>query len=286
MWAWLRSSLLVLCAACACTSAPHEQLGTPKGDAHIVRGRALSKGLAACGFCHGQTPNPAALMVGGRAWFDRYGEVRAPNLTTDASGIGSWRTSDIMQAMREGKAPAGELLSKEAHDGYEWMADEDLLSIVAYLKSLPPVVNQVERRSVSALERNTTGLMESRYAVQGYVPVIDSRYALEYGKYLVDHVARCGLCHNQRGGMLSSFKYLGGGELVRAENGEKLAPAIGGAAADGLGSWSENEIVHYLQSGETPEHNISDPAYCPVGFYANADERDLRAIAKYLKSVS
>ena len=270
---------------CGCSSEPRERLGDPVGEQYIGRGRSLARGLAACGFCHGQSPDPASLLVGGRACYDKYGEVKAANLTADSSGIGSWNTGDIMTAVRSSLGPDGRQLSKDVHAGFEWMSDEDLLSIIAYLKVLPPVVNEVERRDVPFWERNTTGFSESHDEIKGFVPSIDPSFRGEYGQYLVEHVARCGVCHNRRGGLIDSSEYLGGGELIKTDQGEKYAPAINASPADGLGDWSQGDIVRYLKSGETPDGRSSDPNFCPWNFYKNAGDQDLTAMAAYLKSL-
>ncbi|NDC38520.1 MAG: alcohol dehydrogenase, partial [Proteobacteria bacterium] len=52
-----------------------------------------------------------------------------------------------------------------------------------------------------------------------------------------------------------------------------------------LGAWSEDEIIKYLRTGQTPGGRAVDDRFCPVGFYRNADQADLVAIAKFLKTV-
>ncbi|NLF25119.1 MAG: cytochrome c [Deltaproteobacteria bacterium] len=286
---WKIYHLFLALLLVSCSSEPRERFGDPKGEQYVARGRALANGLAACGHCHGRRPEPTSVLEGGRSSYDRYGEVLAPNLTPDSSGLSAWDSSDIMTAVRSSLGREGERLSKEAHAGFEWISDEDLLSIVAYLKALPPHKNKVPRRSVSFWARNTTGFSESHDEIRGFVPTIDPSFEVEHGQYLVEHVARCGRCHNQRGGMLSSEEYLGGGETIKIREGEQTrdqeAPAINASAADGLGDWSQNDIVRYLKTGETPDGRVTDPKFCPWNFYRNADERDLKAIAVYLKSL-
>jgi len=196
-------------------SRPHEiDIGQPEGAEYVVRGRELYKGLAACGFCHNEQPDPAAAAVGGRRQWDIYGEVRAANLTPAASGIGGWSAKDVLRAVRGSRGRDGGYLSEQVHQGYEWMSDRDALSIVAYLQTLPPIENPVPRRSLSILERNTTGFFEGHDEQEGFVPEIDARYRVEYGKYLTDHVARCGSCHTTPATLLTSSSYLAGGTMI------------------------------------------------------------------------
>jgi len=277
--------LVLLCGAGGCSSPPRENLGDPQGAEYVARGRMLVRGLAACGFCHGQTADPASVLVGGRTVYDRHGEAAAPNLTPHADGLAGWSAADIMIAVRSSLGRSDEPLSRDVHEGYEWMADEDLMSIAAYLKSQPPLPNRVDRRSLGFWSRNIDGYSETRDRILGYIPRINPAFPVEYGKYLTDHVARCGACHNQRGGLILDYKYLGGGETVRTSAGDKPAPGLTGSADDGLGGWSQGEIVHYLKTGERPDGGRSDPDFCPWRFYGAGEDRDLRAIAAYLKSL-
>jgi len=270
---------------CACSSEQAIPVSNPYGGEFISHGRTLVMGLAACGFCHGGKSDPGSALSGGRLFYDSYGEVYSPNLTSAESGLKDWSYSDIVRVFRSARNMAGDSLSRDAHRGFEWISDHDAVSIAAYLKNLPPLENRVERRSLSFLDRNITGFMEINREVSGFVPSIDQKFPVEYGKYLTDHVARCTSCHNTPATLFTAEIYLGGGAVVKIENGEKVAPNIAGSEVSGLGGWSEENIVRYLRSGTSPAGYTSDPDYCPVRFFSNAEERDLVALAKYLKSL-
>jgi mono/diheme cytochrome c family protein len=276
---------LLLISLLACSASEIEPLGEPHSAEYVEQGRLLVKGLAACGFCHGEKAHPDSPLSGGRKSYDFYGEVNAANLTPAKSGIAGWSTMDIVRAIRASIAPDGSELSFDSHRGFEWLSDEDSLSIVAYLRSIPAVDNTVERRDVGAIQRNTKGLLESRGEVSGYVPGMDPKYPAQYGEYLVDHVARCIRCHNSPAGIIDAEQYLVGGRTITTEAGEKIAPGITSSKTYGIGEWTEDDIVAYLKTGITPRKDRSDPEFCPTGFYSRAPERDLRAIATYLKTV-
>lgn len=285
----MRWRLLFIVYACglvtACSAPAPDRVARPNTPPYLERGRSLVRGLAACGFCHGEEPRPEAVLSGGQEQYDRYGAVPAANITPARAGIGGWSTNEVLRALRSAVAPGGELLSQEVHRGYEWLSDDDALSVAAYLWSLPPVEQEVERRHVTALERNTTGFFESAPEIRGLVPSISPRFQVAYGRYLVDQVARCGYCHTTPAGFVSSAQYLAGGKLVKTASGEKRAPGLTSSAVDGLGSWTEQDIVQFLASGTTPEGRTVDPASCPIAFYRNASPEDAVALAKYLKTV-
>ncbi len=272
-------AILLLVSACSPKGDGVEVL-PPQDAKSLARGKELVNGLAACGYCHGGRSEPGSLPVGGRVYKDRYGEVRAANITPARSGIGEWSVPEIARAVRSSRAKDGRYLSEQAHEGYEWMSDRDLLSIAAYLQSLPPIENDVERRTVSRWARNTTGFFEHHDEQDGFVPELPRKYQAAYGKYLIDHVARCGSCHNSQKTMFSEELYLAGGQAIESGGEQKVAPALSGD--DSAAKWSEDQIVHYLRTGETPDGRTVDPGFCPVNFYGHAADGDLRAIAAYL----
>jgi mono/diheme cytochrome c family protein len=246
----------------------------------------LTKGLAACGFCHGEKPSPSSLLIGGREFTDRYGPVKAPNLTPSRSGLKDWSVDDIINVLRGARAPDGSYRSRSAHDGYEWMSTDDLLSIVSYLQTLPSIEHDIERRSVGFFRRNTVGFTEGARWVKGYTPTLPSSSSHAYGRYLVRHVARCNACHDGPSEIFSQGSLLSGGRPIRFGELEKDAPSIAPTPLNGIGDWSTEQIVTYLQTGADPDGKRSDPRMCPTPFYSQAAPEDLLAIATYLKQAS
>jgi len=76
-----------------------------------------------------------------------WGMSFAANLTSDETGIGNWTEENFIRALREGKykgiASNRNLLPPMPWFVYKNMTDEDLKSIFAYLKTIPPVENVV-----------------------------------------------------------------------------------------------------------------------------------------------
>lgn len=278
--------IITLITLAGCSTPPPEPISQPLEERYIVRGRELVLGLGACGYCHGLQPSPSSPLAGGRLLADDYGEIAAPNLTSARSGLRSWSADAVLAALRVGAPADPEIFSPDAHRGFDWISDEDALSIVAYIKLLDPVEHEVERRSDSSAERSTTAFWIEHKNPIGYVPEISSRFSVAYGRYLTEHVARCGSCHNSPESMLDEEGFLEGGKTVRSDKGETLAPSLTGSVKGGLGSWSEDDIVHYLRTGITVNRKQVHPSYCPTNFYRNGSETDLYAIARFLKSLA
>lgn len=277
--------VLAVCTL-ACSSPPRDKLVYPKSGPILERGKDLYKGVAACGFCHGDKRSPSSLPTGGLSAYDTYGEVIASNITTAKTGIGDWSGEDIIKLLRTSKNPDEELVSYEVHNGYEWMSDNDLIAIVSYLKSIPPVDNEIERREIGTLSRNTTGFFTSPKEVVGYVPEIDKANKFEFGRYLVDRVARCGYCHNSPDSLLVNGEYLAGGKVVRNEKGEKVAPSILPSGGINSGEWGRKEWAIFFKKGVAPDGKRIDGDFCPVNFYRTANDEDLEAMIEYLGKLS
>jgi mono/diheme cytochrome c family protein len=117
----------------------------------IARGKYLV-GLMSCTDCH--TPghflgkeDTTKFLGGSDVGFaiPGLGVFVAPNLTPDkATGLGNWTPAQIATALTKGQALDGRILAPSMPwRNYQDMTKADALAIAAYLKSLPPVSNQV-----------------------------------------------------------------------------------------------------------------------------------------------
>ena len=113
-------------------------------SAQINRGAYLSEGLAHCSACH--TPrNMLMAEVGSQklAGAD-LGSWHAPNITSDKiSGIGGWSDAEIAAYLKtghvEGKGQAAGGMAEAIQNSLQFLHDDDVAAIVAYLRTVPPV---------------------------------------------------------------------------------------------------------------------------------------------------
>lgn len=113
-----------------------------------------------------------------------------------------------------------------------------------------------------------------------------------HGKYLVETIAGCGNCHtphNQDGSLNLSMSYAGAFVITeKIPTGETLfdayAPNITPDMETGIGSWSEDDIVNAIRNAKRPDGSYLGP---PMSFawYRNMSDRDVRAIAAFIKTV-
>lgn len=73
-----------------------------------------------------------------------WGVSYAPNLTSDATGIGSWTEANFLAALKEGKhlGVGRPIAPPMPWPAYRHATDDDLKAVFAYLKTVPPVKNQ------------------------------------------------------------------------------------------------------------------------------------------------
>jgi mono/diheme cytochrome c family protein len=120
-------------------------------DPQVERGKYLVE-LGGCSDCHTPGhflghPDMARYLGGSDVGFalPGAGVFVGPNLTPDkATGLGDWTAPQIVTAITTGTLPDGRILAPVM----PWrdlanLSHADALAIAAYLKSLPPVSNQV-----------------------------------------------------------------------------------------------------------------------------------------------
>ncbi len=197
----------------------------------IKRGERLVTGAAACGVCHasraGESTSP---LSGGRIMTDGFGEVRAANITPSKSGVAGWNIFELMRAIRSSIDRSGKPLSIDVHQAYRWMSDQDAKAISAYLLSLSPVENSVERRTLGGFERNRWGVVPIHSEVVGYIPAPPEGASIGYGRYVTNHLSACAQCHTAGGGKSGSPALAGadapGRSLLSFSSAEKDARTL------------------------------------------------------------
>jgi len=159
-----------------------------------------------------------------------------------------------------------------------YLSDADLGALIAYLKSLPPVDNELPERRIGPLGSLMVAL--GQFPPSGAAVIDhdaprpaapDAGVTVAYGEYLVR--STCSACHgvNLNGGSVRGLD----GELEIALN---LTP--GGA----LASWSEAEFITALRSGVTPSGRILSETM-PWQYVGQMTDEELRAVWLYLQSL-
>jgi cytochrome c553 len=160
-----------------------------------------------------------------------------------------------------------------------YLSDDDLADLIAYLKSLPPVDNELPQTELGPLGRVmiTLGQLPPD-ATAPDVLVIDHDgprpiapqpgVTAEYGKYLA---LPCALCHG------TNFN----GQIIRTDA-EYLAPNL--TPGSQLHLWSEVDFMRTLRMGVTPSgHQLKDAM--PWKYFGQMTDDELKAVWMYLQSL-
>jgi mono/diheme cytochrome c family protein len=255
----------------------------------VQRGKYIFAAAGGCG-CH--TTKEGGLNAGGRKFSGPFGVVYGTNITPDKeTGIGTWSEQQFIDAMRYGVRPNGEkLLPVMPYPSFRLMADADLKALWAYLRSLPAIKRPNQPRKASMPFLNLfLAAWNKVYGGRGEPPRQAPSEGVERGKYLVWHVAHCGECHTPRGmtGALDNTRFLAG-----TNDGPEHA-VVANITPDketGIGTWSESDIVDYLQTGMRPDGDNAQGLMAEVikgtsVGYKDLSVADRRAIAAYLRTV-
>lgn len=259
-------------------------------DPAVQRGKAVFHATGGCG-CHTDVKNKGPFMAGGRAIATPFGDYYSTNITPDTeTGIGLWSDADFVNAMTQGIGPDGKhYFPVFPYTSFTRMTRQDLMDLRAYLRSIPSV-RQVNQPHTLRFPFNWRGGLVGwnwLYLEPGpFQPEAAQSAEWNRGAYLVNAQAHCGECHTPRnlmGGLKASMRYAG---AVEGPEGQ-LAPNITPDEATGIGEWTIEDMVWYLQTGQKPDGDDTQGLMSEVieHGYQHMPEGDLRAIAVYLRSL-
>jgi mono/diheme cytochrome c family protein len=182
-----------------------------------------------------------------------------------------------VRAIRHGVGADGKPIFMPAVLAYQYMSDEDLGAVIAYLKVAPPVDHETEG-SFDVMGKIMLGaglfgklpVEEVNHATNVTAP--EASVTVEYGEYLV-MVGDCSSCHGA--------DYAGGAFPDPAVT----FPVPNITPAGNIGSWTEEEFIIAMRTGVTPEGKSLVPALMPFGAIGKMSDEELKAAYLFLKSV-
>lgn len=264
----------------------------PAHAGNIANGEILYT-AGGCRNCHKSNAEQAGLdpdlPSGGFPLKTPIGVLYPPNLTPDAeTGIGNWSDLDFVNAVQRGISKSGQhLIPAFPYTSYAAMPVEDVLDIKAYLMSLPPVSSPSREAGIpiAFLLRRGLGLWKFLgLDTAPWQPDSSQTATWNRGSYLVNGPGHCGECHTPRNslGGFETAQWLAG---APNPEGEGRIPNIT-PGSKSIGSWSEGDIVNYLETGFTPEFDSAGGSMVEVQQnMAKLPASDREAIAAYLKAV-
>lgn len=250
-----------------------ENIAIPNDAASVERGKHLATLL--CSDCHGQN-------LAGTDFFSDpgLGAIHAKNLTSGTGGVGaSYTDVDFVRTLRHGVRPDGTSVFVMPSKDFHYLSDQDLGSIIAYVRTVPPVDQAWGPKQFTLMGNVLMGvgafdnfLMADQIDHTGPRPAAPAiGVTKEYGDYLA-RLNGCSHCHGQQ---------LSGGKVDDPTSnllGPNLTP--GGE----LAAWSEADFINTMRTGVTPaQHQLVE--VMPWKTFAKMSDDELKAVFVYLQSL-
>jgi mono/diheme cytochrome c family protein len=257
----------------------------------LERGHYIANGLSGCIYCH--TPHnwsaPDTPYLEGKEGAGELmpyaglpGRIVAPNLTPDPdTGAGRWTDDQLVRAIREGISHDGRaLFPLMPYLHFRKMSDEDVASVVVYLRSMPSVRNPLPPTEI---------VFPVKYLIRNApepitVPVIEDLPSdpVKRGEQLIN-LGGCTDCHSpqMRGQTLPGMDFAGGFALegpwgyVAAAN---ITPD-----PTGIPYYDEAQFLEVMRTGKVKARALSP--VMPIKVYKNLTDDDLKAMFAYLRTI-
>ncbi|CAO98105.1 c-type cytochrome [Erwinia tasmaniensis] len=261
----------------------------------IKRGEYLAR-AGDCVACH--TKAGGAEFAGGLPMVTPIGTIYSTNITPDKqNGIGDYSYDDFQKAVRHGVAKNGDTLYPAMpYPSYAVVSDEDMQALYAYfMHGVQPVAQANQESDIPwpLSMRWPLAIWRGIFApdVKAFQPIKGQDAVLARGQYLVEGLGHCGACHTPRS-ITMQEKALNDGEGSDYLSGSSApidgwtASNLRGDSGDGLGRWSEDQLVQFLRTGRN-DHTAVFGGMTDVVQHSlqHLTPEDATAIARYLKSL-
>lgn len=254
----------------------------------VARGKYLAT-MGDCSACH--TAPGGKELAGNYALNMPFGVIMTPNLTADKeTGLGDYTYEDFEKSFRQGYSKhVGYLYPAFPFGWFTKVSDDDTRAIWAYLRSLPPVNEKRKPSEIPFPFSVRTALVTWRTAFftdARFKPDPNASAEVNRGAYLVEGLGHCAMCHNENKLVgNSSFAGRFGGGVIDGW----YAPNITPDGHQGIGAWSDDEVVTYLKTGTAPGNRPGVAAgpmrQTIMESLSQVKEEDLKAMVAYLRTV-
>lgn len=269
----------------------------------LKRGEYLALHVSGCMDCHSERDytkyagpvKPGTEGMGGEIFDQKHmglpGTVYARNITPDPeTGIGAWTDEEILRAVTQGISRNGDTLfplMPYAH--YNHMAKSDLLSIIAYLRSLKPIKNKIPTRQLLMP-------VSMMYPAPALGPSVDGNVLppatdpIAYGGYLTNAAGVCSECHTPMTPQGPDMtKMFAGGFTFDLEIFKVTSANITPDSATGIGTWTEERFMTKFTNYRDEKNYSTNPGrqntLMPMVSFAGMKDEDLKAIYAYLHTL-
>ncbi|RYD87448.1 MAG: cytochrome c [Sphingobacteriales bacterium] len=274
-------------------SAEKIDLHVQPTEARVLQGQKLASML--CRNCH-LDPNTNRFTGRRLAEAPQFGAIYSRNITSDkAHGIGGWTDGELAYLLRTGVKPDGTYLPpympKLVH-----LSDEDLLSIIAFLRSGHPWLQADATVQPDSKPSFLTKFLTNIKAMKPFaypkeaIGAPDTTNRVAWGRYIALGQLECFSCHSldfAKNDYLNPEKspgFFGGGNEMYTPEGKKIVSLnITMDPETGIGNWTEDDFIKAVKYGQVP--NGGGALREPMQPYTQLTDSEVSALWAYLKSV-
>jgi hypothetical protein len=265
----------------------------------IERGKYLANSVTICMDCHATRdwskfsgpPMPGTLGKGGDR-FDQSvgmpGVFYAKNITP--YGISRYSDGELFRLITTGVTKEGRaMFPLMPYPYYGKMDREDIYSIIAYVRSLDAIENEVPDSEPDFPMNFILNTIPKNAELQTRP---DKSDILAYGAYMTN-ASGCIECHTKvdKGQIIHELKFSGGRDFMFPDGSVVMSANITPDQETGIGSWTEEMFVQRFKAYADSSYVIPSVALgefnsiMPWTMYAHMDRDDLAAIYTYLRTV-
>lgn len=223
-----------------------------------------------CVACHGTD-------LAGKVFIDGLpGRIAGANITP--ATLHEWSDEEIAQAIRNGVGKNHQPLKFMPSQDFQNLSKEDLASVIAFLRTVPPV--QKVNTPIEIKPLGKILYMVGKFPNLFPIELIDAKKAfiqkpveaptVEFGKYIAK--TSCMGCHQVN---------LAGGKIP---GGPPEWPSAADLRPSAIGNWDEKNFITAMKKGINPSGKKIRPPM-PIEMTSQMNEIELKALWSYLRSL-
>jgi mono/diheme cytochrome c family protein len=279
---------IVLIALVLVTTPAAAKPSQQDGEGDPERGKYLVD-IIGCLDCHtplnpetGQ-PVPDMIGAGGQEFtLPNLPTVISKNITSDeATGLGGWTDEEIKTAITTGVSRDGlHLFPLMPYVVFNKMSEQDLNDLVAYLRTLEPINNPIERQQILPVEA-----LPAIPRVDPPETAPEPSDTAARGEYLMTALLTCGDCHTPLDPATLApvaDMMLAGGQPFVGPWGTVYGGNTTPHEETGIASWTDEEIERVMRLGIRPDGR--QVILMPWQVYRNLSDEDMEAVIFYMRN--
>ena len=262
----------------------------------MARGKYLVEGPAHCFACHSEqdvarnSDQPArgrkgagrvapADLVQAVGVVPPY-RVVCPNITPDReTGAGTWTDAQFVRALRQGIGHDGRtLFPMMPYRHFHQLSDEDIASIITYVRSIPAVRNPLPKTELPPAVMDRLKPLANPGPVKPDLSTPEKR-----GAYLV-LVGNCEACHTPIDARQQPLPgmYLAGGRTFPTPSGPITSANIT-PDPSGISYYDRKKFIEVIRTGHVGARKLNP--FMPASYFRKLSDADLGDIFAYLRTV-